>query len=52
MNLGIVGIAVEWCTSLAAPKLFDDNKTKLEKTNKLCLYGAGHFAVKFWISVN
>ena len=44
-TFGTVGLAVATGgASLAAQKLYDDNKTQLEKTNKLCLYGAWHFA--------
>ena len=44
-TFGTVGLAVATGgASLAAQKLIDDNKIQLEKTNKLCLYGAWHFA--------
>ena len=44
-TFGTVGLAVATGgASLAAQKLIDDNKVQLEKTNKLCLYGAWHFA--------
>lgn len=44
-TFGTVGLAVATGgASLAAQKLIDDNKTQLEKTNKLCLFGAWHFA--------
>ena len=44
-TLGAVGLAVATGgASLAAQKLYDDNKMQAEKTNKLCLFGAWHFA--------
>jgi hypothetical protein len=42
---GTVGLAVATGgASLAAQKIYDDNKTLEEKNRKLCLYGAWHFA--------
>lgn len=42
---GTVGLAVATGgASLAAQKLYDDNKTLEEKSKKLCLYGVWHFA--------
>ena len=44
-TLGAVGLAVATGgASLAAQKLYDDNKMQAEKTAKLCLFGAWHFA--------
>ena len=44
-TLGTVGLAVATGgASLAAQKLYDDNKAQTEKTSKLCLFGAWHFA--------
>ena len=42
---GTVGLAVATGgASLAAQKIYDDNKTLEEKSKKLCLYGVWHFA--------
>ena len=44
-TFGTVGLAVATGgASLAAQKLYDDNKVQAEKTAKLCLFGAWHFA--------
>lgn len=44
-TLGAVGLAVATGgASLAAQKLYDDNKLLAEKTHQLCLFGAWHFA--------
>ena len=44
-TFGTVGLAVATGgASLAAQKLYDDNKMLAEKTTKLCLFGAWHFA--------
>lgn len=44
-TFGTVGLAVATGgASLAAQKLYDDNKMLAEKTAKLCLFGAWHFA--------
>ena len=43
--LGTVGLAVATGgASLAAQKIYDDNKSLVEKNIKLCQYGAWHFA--------
>jgi len=45
---GTVGLAVATGgASLAAQKIYDDNKTLEEKSKKLCLYGVWHFANNF-----
>ncbi len=44
-TFGTVGLAVATGgASLAAQKLYDDNKVLAEKTRQLCLFGAWHFA--------
>ncbi len=44
-TFGTVGLAVATGgASLAAQKLYDDNKLLAEKTRQLCLFGAWHFA--------
>ncbi|WP_034449390.1 hypothetical protein [Butyrivibrio sp. AE2032] len=44
-TFGTVGLAVATGgASLAAQKLYDDNKNLEEKAGKLCLYGVWHFA--------
>ena len=44
-TLGAVGLAVATGgASLAAQKLYDDNKLLADKTRQLCLFGAWHFA--------
>ena len=44
-TLGTVGLAVATGgASLAAQKLYDDNKVLGEKARQLCLFGAWHFA--------
>ena len=45
---GTVGLAVATGgASLAAQKIYDDNKVIEEKSRKLCLYGVWHFAGNF-----
>ena len=45
---GTVGLAVATGgASLAAQKIYDDNKALEEKSRKLCLYGVWHFAGNF-----
>ena len=44
-TVGTVGLAVATGgASLAAQKIYDDNKTLTEKNTNLCLYGLWHFA--------
>ena len=44
-TFGTVGLAVATGgASLAAQKLYDDNKMQAEKTNKLCFYAVWHMA--------
>ena len=47
-TIGTVGLAVATGgASLAAQKIYDDNKTLTEKNNNLCYYGVWHFAENY-----